>query len=260
MIYSLESIPLPLLDRMEVISLSGYTIYEKTRIAQDYLVPKQIEENGIDKNHLRFPAETLEYIISNYTSEPGVRNLERMIGTLCRRVAFDYLKFQKGAVELENFNTIGCVHFPTIEVTQEFIEEVLGPKTFDNEIGQRIDQPGIAIGLAWTSVGGRVLLIEAAKSPGNGKIEITGHLGDVMKESVMTAIGWIKAHPELVYLLANENLQKNPSDQVKTIKYDLSFDKYDIHVHCPAAAIPKDGPSAGITIALSLVNTKKKNF
>jgi len=257
---SLETIPLPLLDRMEVISLSGYTIYEKTKIAQDYLVPKQIEENGIEKNHLRFPTETLEFIISNYTSEPGVRNLERMVGTICRRVAFDYLKFQKGAVELENFNTIGCVHFPTIEVTQEFVEEVLGPKTNDNEIGQRIDQPGIAIGLAWTSVGGRVLLIEAAKSLGTGKIEITGHLGEVMKESVMTAIGWIKAHPELVYLLANGNLSKNSSDTVKAIKYDFSFDKYDIHVHCPAAAIPKDGPSAGITIAMALVKEVKKMF
>ncbi len=244
---------LPLLDRMEIISLTGYTLQEKTKIAQDYLVPRQIEENGIDKNHIRFPAESLEYLINHHTNEPGVRGLERLIGTICRRIAFDYLKFQKSAVELENFNTIGCVHFPTIEISHEFIEEVLGPKAYEIDIGQRIDQPGIAIGLAWTDAGGKVLLIEAAKSVGTGKLIITGHLGEVMKESVMTAIGWIKSHPELVFLLVNKGQYKHSPDSVKALKYDISFEKLDLHVHCPAAAIPKDGPSAGITIAMALV-------
>jgi len=250
---SLDTIPLPLLDRMEVISLSGYTIYEKIRIAEDYLVGRQIEENGLDKNHIRFSPESLSYIINHYTAEPGVRNLERSIGAICRRVAFDFLKFQKGAAiaattETDNFNTVGCVHFPTIEVTKEFVEEVLGPRAYENEITKRIDQPGISIGLAYTSVGGKVLLIEAAKYAGSGKLQITGHLGDVMKESVMTALGWIKSRAELIYLLTQEK-----SFTVKGFTPDLFFSENDLHIHFPAAAIPKDGPSAGITIAIALV-------
>jgi len=257
---SLDTIPLPLLDRMEVISLSGYTIYEKIRIAEDYLVGRQIEENGLDKNHIRFSPESLSYIINHYTAEPGVRNLERSIGAICRRVAFDFLKFQKGAAiaattETDNFNTVGCVHFPTIEVTKEFVEEVLGPRAYENEITKRIDQPGISIGLAYTSVGGKVLLIEAAKYAGSGKLQITGHLGDVMKESVMTALGWIKSRAELIYLLTQEK-----SFTVKGFTPDLFFSENDLHIHFPAAAIPKDGPSAGITIAIALISlmTNKK--
>ena len=250
----MDTIPLPLLDRMEVISLAGYTIYEKIKIAQDYLVGRQIEENGIDKNHIRFSAESLAYIINHYTAEPGVRNLERSIGAICRRVAFDFLKFQKGATEVENFNTIGCVHFPTIEVTKEFVEEILGPIVYENEITKRIDQPGISIGLAWTSFGGKVLLIEAAKYAGSGKLQITGHLGDVMKESVITAVGWIKAHTELIYLLTQENsYESKNSVNVKNFVQDSFFTEHDIHIHFPAAAIPKDGPSAGITITIALV-------
>jgi len=252
---SLDTIPAPLLDRMEVISLPGYTIYEKIKIAQDYLVGRQIEENGIDKNHLRFSADALSFIIKHYTAEPGVRNLERSIGAICRRVAFDFLKFQRGATDADNFNTIGCLHFPTIEVTKEFVEEILGPIVYENEIAKRIDQPGISIGLAWTSFGGKVLLIEAAKYAGSGKLQITGHLGDVMKESVMTAIGWMKAHTELIYLLTQEK-----KHSVQNFVQDSFFTENDLHIHCPAAAIPKDGPSAGITIVIALISliTNKK--
>lgn len=238
---------------MEIISLTGYTVYEKIAIAQNYLVPKQIEENGIDKSHIRFSQESLTYIINHYTNEAGVRNLERIVGSICRRVAFDYLKFQKGAGDMENFNTIGCLCFSTIEVTKEFIQEILGPKVYDNDLAQRIDQPGIAVGLAWTSAGGRVLLVEAAKSEGHGKIQITGQLGDVMKESVATALGWIKSHPELISLLTDGKKFKKNHAVAHEVIHDFSIDKHDVHVHFPAAAIPKDGPSAGITIAITLV-------
>lgn len=256
----MESIPLPLLDRMEIINISGYTLHEKAEIATKYLVPKQLKENGINKSHARFPKQSLEHLVNHYTSEAGVRGLGRVIGSLCRKIAFDYLKFKKETDDQQDFNSIGFVYFPTIEVTERFIQEALGPKIYDNTVSNRIDQPGIAIGLAWTSVGGRILLVEAAKSPGNGKIQITGQLGTVMKESVLTALGWIKAHPELIYLLTSRRHLSQVPGTVTDVPQNLLINNYDIHIHFPAAAIPKDGPSAGITIAITLVSDRWRYY
>ena len=256
----MENIPLPLLDRMEVINLSGYTIQEKIEIASKYLVPRQLKENGINKSHARFSKKSIGYLASHYTSEGGVRNLGRVIGSICRKIAFDYLKFKKDTDDQQDFNSIGCVYFPTIQVTERFIQEALGPKIYDNTVSNRIDQPGVAIGLAWTSTGGRVLFVEAAKSSGNGKIEITGQLGSVMKESVLTALGWIKAHPELIYLLTNGKHLQNVSESITNVPNNLLINKHDLHIHFPAAAIPKDGPSAGITIAITLVSWCFKQY
>lgn len=220
---------------MEVISLPGYTQYEKVEIAKGYLIPKQIKENGIDASCIEFPESSILHVVKHYTSEAGVRTLERTIGSICRKVAFNFLKSQQKQHEAESF--------PVTKITEQFIEEALGPKIFDEDIKQRIDQPGIAIGLAWTQVGGKTLLVEAAKAQGKGGIQITGQLGDVMKESVLTAFGWIKSHREVLYLIAS----KSDKEQVK------EFSEYDMHIHFPAAAIPKDGPSAGVTIVVALV-------
>ena len=237
----METIKGPLLDRMEVISLAGYTQYEKVKIAKDYLIPKQIKENGIEPSCVNFTEEAISYVINYYTSEAGVRTLERTIGSLCRKVAFSFLKVRQQ----------GSGAFNCVEIDEHFVEKALGPKIYDEDIKQRITQPGIAIGLAWTSVGGRTLLVEASKSEGKGAIQITGQLGDVMRESVITALGWIKSHKEVLSLI-NSKTQTAQNNVKGALKQSL-FNDYDLHVHFPAAAIPKDGPSAGITITLALV-------
>ena len=241
---------------MEIISLSGYTADEKVEIAVRHLIPRQIHENGLREALIEIPEPSIRFLIEYYTSEAGVRTLERTIGSLCRKVAFQYLKVNQAKDTLFRNDvdplTKSCFLFETVKVTEQFIEEELGPAVYDDDIKESIDQPGIAIGMAWTPVGGKLLLIEASKSKGKGKLEITGKLGDVMKESVMTAIGWIKAHYNLIALILGY-ASWTDDGRFKDSKHNWEIENYDIHVHFPAAAIPKDGPSAGVTITIALV-------
>ncbi|HIJ78648.1 MAG: endopeptidase La [Desulfobulbaceae bacterium] len=214
-----DTIPSALYDRMEVIRLAGYTLEEKVEIARRYLLPRQLEENGIEAKHLKIDDEMLAQIISLYTREAGLRNLEREIGTVCRKVARRIAEGGKGASA----------------ITKRTIEKYLGPPRFlpEAETGI-IDQPGISTGLAWTEVGGEILYVETAILKGRGNLTLTGQLGDVMKESAQAALSYCRS-------------------QLKKLKLEDSyFDEVDIHVHVPAGAIPKDGPSAGVTIATSM--------
>lgn len=215
----LENIAIPLRDRMEVISLSGYSQEEKTAISIKYLIPKQIKENGIDLDDIEFTSDGLQSLIKNYTYESGLRNLERQIAALCRKIA---LKIVRGD------------HSKTI-LFPKMIVELLGPPLFTEEEKKKIDEVGVARGLAWTAVGGEVLLVEANKMKGQG-LTLTGRLGDVMRESALTAIGFIKSH------IQEFNLEEK------------FFSNNEIHIHLPSCSIPKDGPSAGITMATVILS------
>ncbi len=214
-----DTIPGPLLDRMELINLSGYTLEEKVVIARKYLLPRQIKENGIKPRHLRLVDETLQYIISHYTHEAGLRNLEREIGKICRKVARKIAEGGKGPYSISR-NTLARYLGP--------------PKSIPESELEMLHQPGLVTGLAWTEVGGEILQIEVNIMPGKGKMTLTGQLGDVMKESVQAALTYCRSRCEDL-----------------GVKEDY-FDKHDIHVHVPAGAIPKDGPSAGITMATAI--------
>jgi ATP-dependent Lon protease len=218
---TLDTIPRPLLDRMEVIQLSGYTEEEKLQIAKRYLVPRQVERNGLKRSWLRFSDRALRVIIRDYTREAGVRNLEREIGTICRKVA-------RQVAESDGRRP------PRITVSERRVRELLGRRRYFSETKRRTRAPGVATGLAWTPVGGDVLFIEATAMPGTGRLVITGQLGDVMKESAQAALSWVRGHAEGL-----------PDDW---------FGRHDIHIHVPAGAIPKDGPSAGITMVTALVS------
>ncbi len=214
-----DTIPGPLLDRMEIIELSGYTQEEKAVIARKYLLPRQIKENGLKPRHLRFADTALEYIISHYTHEAGLRNLEREIGKICRKVARKIAEGGKGPYS----------------ISRNTLDKYLGPpKIIPESELEALYQPGLVTGLAWTEVGGEILTIEVNIMPGKGKMTLTGQLGDVMKESVQAALTYCRSRCD---------------DLGVTEDY---FDKHDIHVHVPAGAIPKDGPSAGITMATAL--------
>jgi ATP-dependent Lon protease len=226
----LDTIPDALRDRMEVIELQGYTEQEKVMIAFRYLIPRQMTENGLgvgtngeDSRPLTFADDAVRFIVRRYTREAGVRNLEREIGTVCRKVARRYAEAKK----------------PVVEVTIPVVEEALGAPRYrpDTEVAERTRRPGVAVGLAWTPVGGDVLFIEAGRMPGGGKgLIMTGQLGSVMQESVQAALTWVRSN-------------------VKTFGIDPDvFRKSDIHVHVPAGAIPKDGPSAGVTMATALIS------
>ena len=215
----LENIPGPLRDRMEVINLSGYTQEEKVQISKKYLIPKQMNENGIDNNHVEFHDEGVETVIHSFTREAGLRNLERQIGSLCRKVA-------KKIAQGENSKT---------HIFGETVFELLGPPMYTKEDGKEFDEIGVATGLAWTSAGGEILYIEATKMKGRG-FTLTGQLGDVMKESAQAAMGFIRSNAEELGI--DEEI----------------FDQYELHIHLPAGAIPKDGPSAGITLAATMVS------
>ncbi len=215
----LENIPGPLRDRMEIINLSGYTQEEKVAISKKYLIPKQLDENGITVDHVEFTDEGLQSVIKNFTAEAGLRNLERRIGALCRKVA---MKIAKGEQEVTN-------------IVPDTVIDLLGPPVFTKEDHREEDEVGVATGLAWTSAGGEVLYIESTKMKGKG-FTLTGQLGDVMKESAQTAIGYIRSRAEFLGI----------SDDV--------FDENEIHIHLPAGAIPKDGPSAGITLATTIIS------
>ncbi|MBR3433511.1 MAG: endopeptidase La [Bacteroidaceae bacterium] len=218
-----NTIPRPLLDRMELIELSGYITEEKVEIGKRHLVPKKKTENGLeDINNLRLPKKSLEFIIEKYTRESGVRGLEKQIDKLFRKTA---LKVARGEIK------------DKLLLNESYIEELLGKPLFNRDIYQGNEFAGVVTGLAWTSVGGEILFIETSLSKGKGaKLTLTGNLGDVMKESAMLALEYIKAHAEKL----------NIDNRI--------FDNYNIHIHVPEGAVPKDGPSAGVTIATSIAS------
>ena len=216
----LETIPAPLLDRMEVLRLSGYTEHEKLNIARKYLVPKEITANALKIEEVAIDDEAIRGIIKDYTREAGVRNLEREIANVCRKAA-------KSVAEGK----------PTpITVTAKELHEYLGKPKYFAETSGMIDRPGIVTGLAWTPVGGDILFVEASSMPGHKQLTLTGQLGDVMKESAQAALSYVRAHAEELGLAKD------------------FYEKLDIHIHVPAGAIPKDGPSAGVTMTTALVS------
>jgi ATP-dependent Lon protease len=223
---SLDTIPAPLRDRMEIINISGYTLQEKTQIAKEHLLPKQIKENGLDEDQITITDEAIMKIIEEYTRESGVRSLEREIGSVCRGVAAKIAKGEEG----------------THNVEADDLQEFLGKRKYFNEVAERTKVPGVATGLAWTPYGGDILFIEASVSKGTGKLHITGQLGDVMKESAMLAMSYLKAH----------------SDELNIP--EEAFKYWDLHIHVPKGAVPKDGPSAGVSIfsAVSSIFTQRK--
>ena len=221
---SMESIPGPLLDRMELIRLSGYTLMEKMQIARKYLIPRAVENTGLTPSHVDFRDDALQAIIEHYTREAGLRNLEREIMNICRKLARKAAEGKRGRVV----------------VNRKHVLEALGPVRFDMDLlDGRTREAGVVIGLAWTPVGGDILFIEATATAGKGKLVLTGQLGDVMKESVQAALTWLHANAPRVGIA--EEL----------------FSERDLHVHVPAGAIPKDGPSAGIAMLTAMASLMK---
>jgi ATP-dependent Lon protease len=222
---NLDTIPSPLLDRMELIQLAGYTSDEKLHIAKRYLVPRQLAENGLKGAGVRFSDAALRAIIDEYTREAGVRSLEREIGTVCRKLAREVAESKKKTVGKQT-------------ISAKRARELLGRRRVFSEMRRRTKDPGVATGLAWTPVGGEVLFIEATAMPGSGHLTITGQLGDVMRESAQAALSWVRGH-------AGELNPELPDDWFAT---------HDIHIHVPAGAVPKDGPSAGVAMTTALAS------
>jgi ATP-dependent Lon protease len=220
---TLETVPGPLRDRMEVIQLAGYTEEEKLQIASRYLVARQIERNGLSPSRIAFTDPALRVIVSDYTREAGVRQLEREIGTICRKIA---RQVAEGKLKRK------------VTITEPRVRELLGKRKFFSETRRRTSRPGVATGLAWTPVGGEVLFIEATAMPGRGRLTITGQLGEVMQESAQTALSYVRS---------------NAADVVPDLAEDW-FGGHDIHIHVPAGATPKDGPSAGVAIVVALTS------
>lgn len=216
----LFTVPPALLDRMEVLELPGYTEPEKVKIAQQFLVPRQLEEHGLEELNLKIEESALRGIILNYTREAGVRNLEREIAAICRKTARKVAEGEKGP----------------FKVTGDELHDMLGPTKFRQEVIEQEDEVGVSTGLAWTEFGGDVLFVEVESFPGKGKLSLTGKLGDVMQESAKAAVTYARANAELLGIEGEY------------------FEKNDIHIHIPAGAIPKDGPSAGVTMAVALVS------
>lgn len=216
----LETIPPPLRDRMEVLELPGYTLEEKVMIARQYLIPRQLEAHGLGPNAISFDIRAIRKIVRDYTREAGVRNLEREIAAICRAVASEHAA---GRIE-------------RVTVRPGSLTAYLGQPKFYSEVAERTAQAGVATGLAWTPVGGDILFVEATKMPGKKSLMLTGQLGDVMKESAQAALSFIRSNAQ--------ELGVDPE----------FFEKYDLHVHVPAGAIPKDGPSAGVTILAALIS------
>lgn len=224
---SLESIPGPLLDRMEVIDLTGYTTAEKMHIAKDHLIPKQLKEHGLEKTDVEVTDEALAKLIAGYTREAGVRDLQRKIAELLRSVSEQVLKRTEKPVRIDTKD----------------LNELIGPERFSYEMIETSNPAGVVTGLAWTPVGGDILFIEASAMPGKGELIMTGQLGEVMKESAQIALSLIRSH--LSHLTPGHGVSES-------LIQDLS--KYDIHVHVPAGAIPKDGPSAGVTMVTAIAS------
>ena len=221
----LDQIPGPLRDRMEIINLAGYSQEEKVQISKKYLIPKQMDEHGITDEHIEFHDEGVEFVIAGYTREAGLRNLERQVGALCRKVA----------------KKIASGHHGKTHILSATVEELLGPAIYSREDSNEYDEVGVATGLAWTAGGGEILHIEATKMKGHG-ITLTGQLGDVMKESAHAAFGFIRSHAAELGI------------------DDKFFAENEIHIHLPAGAIPKDGPSAGITLATVMISLLTNSY
>ena len=219
---TIDPIPGPLLDRLEVLRLSGYTDEEKEQIAFRYLIPRELEEAGLSEHPVRFAPDAVHKIIREYTREAGLRNLQRQIASICRKIALDILS--RGEKE------------ETALITPEVVETLLGARKFFFEVAEAKERIGVATGLAWTETGGEILFVEATKMKGKNRLILTGSLGDVMKESAQAAMSYIRSHTDLFNI---------PED---------FFENHDIHIHVPAGAIPKDGPSAGVTIAIALIS------
>jgi ATP-dependent Lon protease len=216
----LDTIPSPLRDRMEVISLPGYTAAEKLQIARRYLVKRQMDANGLKPGDVEIDDDAIREIIQHYTREAGVRSLEREIGQALRHAAVRIAEGQKGPIQLKT----------------DDLQPILGAPQFESEVAMRTSVPGVATGLAWTPVGGDILFIEATRIPGSGRLILTGQLGEVMKESAQAALSLVKNRASVFGIDAKR------------------FEKADIHVHVPAGAIPKDGPSAGVAMFMALVS------
>jgi ATP-dependent Lon protease len=217
----MDPVPAALKDRMEVIELPGYIEDDKIEIAKRYLLPRQREQNGVAGIDLQVPDETLHALIGSYTREAGVRNLERELAALCRKVARRVA--EDGASG-------------TIVIAPADLETLLGPEKFEPELAERAGRPGVAVGLAWTPAGGDILFIESTRMPGKGGLKLTGSLGEVMRESAEAARSWLRA-------------------QAAALGIDTSmFEKSDLHLHVPAGAVPKDGPSAGVAMVTSLTS------
>jgi len=216
----LETIPPPLLDRMEVLELPGYSEEEKTLIAQRYIIPKQLEAHGLTPENLRFTDAALGRVIADYTREAGLRNLEREVATICRKIARRHAEGKRG---------------PAIVEPAEVVK-ALGPPRHFREVADRTGTPGVATGLAWTPTGGEILFIEASAVPGKGSLTLTGLLGESMRESAHAAMSYLRGHAGL---------------QAAGV---APFAETDVHIHVPAGAVPKDGPSAGVAIAAALLS------
>jgi ATP-dependent Lon protease len=216
----LDTVPGPLRDRMEIISLAGYTEDEKLEIARRFLLRRQLEANGLTADQVDVEDEALRRIIGDYTREAGVRSLEREIGRALRHAA---VKIAEGSVD-------------KVSVRAADLTQILGPARFENEAAMRTSVPGVATGLAWTPVGGDILFVEAARSPGHGALILTGQLGEVMRESAQAAMTLVKSRASSVGIGSD------------------AFEKSDVHIHVPAGATPKDGPSAGVAIYIALVS------
>jgi ATP-dependent Lon protease len=223
----LDPVPPPLLDRMELIFLQGYSEEEKVHIANRYLIPRQIKENGITPEQIEFPEDAVRWVVRHYTREAGVRKLEQVLGTVCRKQARRVVESRTAEGKTEK-----------LTVTRDVLKEFLGgiQVRVETEVAERVKRPGVAVGLAWTPAGGDILFIEANKMKGKGGFTMTGQIGDVMQESMQAALTWVRSNAESVGL-------------------DEDFTReIDLHIHVPAGAIPKDGPSAGVTMATVLVS------
>jgi len=216
----LDPIPGPLKDRMEVIRLAGYSTEEKLHIARNFILSREIEENGLANYPLEFSDAAITRIIGEYTREAGVRNLQRTVGSICRKVAKEITQKKE----------------PRTQITPEVVAELLGPRKFHNEVAAEADRVGVVTGMAWTETGGDILFVEATSMPGKAELILTGSLGDVMKESARAALSYIEAHAADFGITAE------------------SFENKTIHIHVPSGAIPKDGPSAGVTMVTALVS------
>jgi ATP-dependent Lon protease len=219
---TLDTIPAALLDRMDVIQLSGYTEVEKFGIAKRYLVPKQVEAHGLGDDQITITDKALRLIIREYTREAGVRNLERRLADVLRKAARQVAE--------------GKLRGKKLRIDEKRVRAWLGPRRYEGEVRKRTSEPGVATGLAFTTVGGDILFFEATAYPGKGRLTITGQLGDVMQESAQAALSWVRAHAEKLGLEPDW------------------FREHDIHLHVPAGAVPKDGPSAGITMATAIAS------
>ena len=205
---------------MEMLDFTGYIVEEKMQIAKRHLIPKQIKEHSLKNSEIKFSDSGIKTLVESYTREAGVRNLERQIANVCRKVAKD----------------ISMNNIKSASISSKSVSKFLGPEKFLPELAERNNKPGIVVGLAWTAFGGDILFIEATKMPGKGNLKLTGKLGDVMKESVQAAMSFVRSNAKKYNI--DENFYK----------------EYDIHVHVPAGAIPKDGPSAGIAMTVAIIS------